>query len=547
MQKKVQIIGSIDFGTNGGDFNAVLDGHDSFWYGDLLFDNGTGNLNITFQNGAEYIPFGTLSENTYGAKKYVSALSLNEGGIVDLYDVNAKATWQKLGLDTTYPEIMNTDLDYLMVGDLKGNNGNFRMDMNDQDKSKTDMLYILNAKEGSGQNNIEAYSENQFANVSATNTLRFASVAAPAANVRVFKDAINIYGENLWDYQLLIGTSPYDVSDPENAVYNGSRDGLTAAQIDALMVGGMNWYIYGYNRTPSNNTVTIMDSLAVGYDLATEMDRYNKRHGEAQKLDEDSNVWVRMKRGDIGRDGGYDGKYTMGQIGYEMGNSKDNQYGIAIDYARGKANLENSLGTVENTRKGIMLYNTRTKDNGSYLDLVARFGRVDTDVKGHNNRTGTEITGDYSNNVYSLSAEYGKKMQKEGKGLFFEPQIQLQYARVGGADYRTSNGVDASIDGSNSLIGRLGFRVGKDISKDSTIYFKADVLREFTGGQDLRLASNGYGLSTSLAKRGTWYDVGIGADVRLSRATYFTCDIEKSFGGEVSKSWEVNAGVKWAF
>lgn len=562
--KTTQIIGNIDLKNSSGGYgaigtvNAVLDGKGSFWYGDVLNKSSDGNLNITLQNGAEYAPFGTYSKNKYGAKKYVNSFTLNQGGIIDLYDSVAKAHWKEYGLYDLWPDLANVKLDYLMIGDLKGSNGTFYLDMNDTNKAKTDMLYILDSTSKATANYIQSYSEDQFQNVTSDNTLRFASVAPAAADTLIFKDSENIYGESLWDYKLLIGHAPYDLSDPENAIYNGSRDGITAALIDKLMTGGTNWFIYSVVKTPSMSALSTLNSAAAEYDVGTYLDRYNKRHGEAKFLDPDSNIWVRLQRGAMGRENAYDGNYTMEEIGYEGGKGH-NHYGVAFEYMNGKVTLSQADGTTESTRKSFMLYDTITKEDGTYLDLVGRLGRVSNDLSAMNTNTGTPIKGDYSTNSYSLSAEYGRKFQKKNDNTFFEPQIQLQYAHLGDVDYTTSSGIGVHLDGAKSLIGRLGFRLGSNIGKDigndnasdSTIYLKADILKEFMGGQDIHLSAVRTGYTntydTSTDGRGTWYDVGIGADLKLSKKAYFTCDLERSFGGRLGKNWEANLAFKFAF
>jgi outer membrane autotransporter protein len=557
--KTTQVIGNIDFKEyDNGTVNAVLDGSKSFWYGDVLNETSDAHMNITLQNGAEYIPFGVYSENIHGAKKYVNSFTLNKGGIINLYDSVAKAHWQEYGLADLWPDLAKVTLDYLMIGDLKGSDGAFYLDMNDKDKSKTDMIYILNSTAKSNANFVQSYSEDQFQNISADNTLRFASVAAAAADTAIFKDSENIYGESLWDYNLRIGHTPYDLGDPENAIYNGSRDGITAAQLDNLLKGGTNWFIYSFVKTPSMSTLSTLNSAAAEYDVGTYLDRYNKRHGEAKFLDPDSNIWVRLQRGAMARENDYDGNYTMGEIGYEAGKG-NNHYGVAFEYMSGKATLAKANGTVENTRKSLMLYDTMTKDDGTYLDLVGRLGRVSDDLSAVNTNTGVPVKGDYSISAYSFSAEYGRKFQKKDSKDFFEPQVQLQYAYLGDVDYTTSNGINAHQDGAKSLIGRLGFRLGRNIGKDlgnenasdSTIYLKADILREFMGGQDIHLsaARTGYTQTydTTTEARGTWYDVGIGTDLKLSKKAYFTCDLERSFGGRLGKNWEANFAFKFAF
>jgi outer membrane autotransporter protein len=560
----LQVVGVIDMteDTNpsaavGGTLNAVFSGSDSYWYGDEINVNGDGNLNVTFKDGAVYMPFGTIKDvgyevdgvyypsNQYNAKKFLSSLTLETGGIVDLFDEDAQARWDELGLDTRYTALKQAKLDYLMIEDLKGSDGTFRLDMNDLDKAHTDMIYVLSSTEGAGQHNVEAYNDNNFGNISADNTLRFATVAASAADKLIFKDKMNIYGNTLWDYNVLIGHSPYDVNDPENAIYNGSRDGLTADQINELMAGGMNWYIYSLTRTPSDHARVVMDGVDAGYDLATQLDRYNKRHGEAQFLDPASPVWVRMQRGDMGRDGGYDGRYTMGQLGAEFGKD-DNHYGLALDYMDATSSPTRHNGNIDTNRKGILLYDTLTWKDGSYLDLTARYGKLNNDVHGYNH-TGARLNGDYTQHFWSLGAEYGKKMQAAGRSFFWEPQAQLQYTRLQGTSFTTDTDFATHIDDANSLIGRLGFRVGSDIRNKGSVYFKADILREFTGGADYAIRAGNVFLQDEAEQRGTWYDVGVGADLRLSRYASLTCDFERSFGGELGKNWEANLGFKCAF
>lgn len=560
---KLQVVGIIDMTEDddpatakGGTLNAVFSGSDSYWYGDEINVNGTGKLNVTFRDGAVYMPFGTVKDvgysapyypsNPYGAKKYVSSLTLEDGGIVDLFDEDAQTRWEAVGLEERYKALKTAQLDYLLIDDLKGQNGVFRLDMNDRDKSQTDMIYILDSTEGTGLHHIEAYNDNNFGAVSYDNPLRFATVAAPAADKLIFRDKMNIYGNSLWDYNVQIGHSPYDVNDPENAIYNGSRDGLTADQINQLMAGGMNWFIYGMERTPSDNARIVMDGMDAGYDLATLPDRYNKRHGEARFLDPESPVWVRLRRGDLGRDSGYDGNYWSGQMGLESGH-EGNHYGFAAERLEGKSYLTRQNGRLETTRKGLMLYDTLTWKDDSYLDLVACYDKLDYDLNGHNRHTGKRVAGDFSQHTYTLSAEYGKKFRTGGQGIFWEPQAQLQYTRLSGSDFRTSNGFTVQADSADSLIGRLGFRVGRDFGSRGTVYAKADVLREFTGGQDYRIRSYDSSLKDSVDKRGTWYDLGLGADFALSRAASLTCDLERSFGGDVGNNWEVNLGAKWGF
>ena len=60
-------------------------------------------------------------------------------------------------------------------------------------------------------------------------------------------------------------------------------------------------------------------------------------------------------------------------------------------------------------------------------------------------------------------------------------------------------------------------------------------------------AANGETMSASREYGDSWFEVGLGANIHLSKASYFYGDIERSFGGDIEKKWQINAGVRFAF
>lgn len=217
---KVNVVGSMDvsaFGT----INATFSGQNSYWYGDEK--NTVGNLNLTFKDGEEWGYFG--GDTHYAQGKGVSALTLESGGIVNMYDDYLNKKLDDYGINVAFPSIANIKHDYVYIGDLKGQDGIFQLDLNSTDKSQSDMIYILDSTAGTGIHSIQAYANDSFAGIDADNTLRFATVGAAAADKISFKDSENIYGKSLWDYKLLIGSEDYDINDPENALYNDKANG----------------------------------------------------------------------------------------------------------------------------------------------------------------------------------------------------------------------------------------------------------------------------------------------------------------------------------
>ena len=139
-----------------------------------------------------------------------------------------------------------------------------------------------------------------------------------------------------------------------------------------------------------------------------------------------------------------------------------------------------------------------------------------------------------------------------GKNWYVEPQAQLQFAHVTSADYVTSQNTKLELDGVNSLIGRLGFRLGKNYGTDKkgTVYLKADVLHEFLGDQEIRAldrTTDNRWSGLSFENKGTWYDVGFGFAAETGRNSYMYMDFEKSFGNGNEDTYQINAGVQWSF
>ncbi|MBQ7317595.1 MAG: autotransporter outer membrane beta-barrel domain-containing protein, partial [Phascolarctobacterium sp.] len=154
--------------------------------------------------------------------------------------------------------------------------------------------------------------------------------------------------------------------------------------------------------------------------------------------------------------------------------------------------------------------------------------------------------GEYDTNGMSVSAEFGKRIQ-QGKGLWIEPQVELTYGTVDSATVKFADGSVANYGDMDSLIGRVGFRLGKDIERGN-VYARASYLYDFDGESETAF-SNGTVSGKPIEEDfgGGWWEVGVGANINLSKATYIYADVEKTFGGEVDTNWQWNLGVRYSF
>jgi len=263
----------------------------------------------------------------------------------------------------------------------------------------------------------------------------------------------------------------------------------------------------------------------------------NKRLGELRNANGDLGVWVRMVGGeDEFKSVEYD--YTQYQLGYDEKLSVDPSWtvGVALSYTDGESKFTDGSG--ENTHKGLSVYGSKLNDDGSFIDLIAKYSRLEHDLISNSDK------GDYSTNGYSVSAEYGKRFQ-QGKGLWIEPQVELTYGKVKSAEYKLGDKT-VSQDAMESLVGRVGFSLGKDI-KQGNVYARASYLYDFEGETNMAFANSGARREFKYDLGGGWWEIGVGANINLSKATYIYADVEKTFGGEVDTNWQWNLGVRYSF
>lgn len=578
---------NVDLGNGGvlngraddyGDAGVVTNGHGSEYFNPAFSSTvySGGQVNLTMGDNSRWNVTGQswiTSIKTSDAEE-----TAENNHIIDLVHTNTD---------------LNNKAHALTVYEFDGN-ATFNMSLA-ADRDVSDMLYIKNA-DGSYVVNVanavtydDMYADRGDGNV--FDGLRFATVGEGSnATFRAIT-----YDGGINNVEYLVDTDSYDGNE-ENEHYNGNdlneykpgdntideffkNEGtpgadvttnsimMLAAEDDAAADGTVdsvteanevtNFKLVGVKSTDlSDGGKTVLNMSRANYSNAIYMDRLNKRLGEARYIngEDDQGMWVRIRHDRIGKTDAYRSQNTMYELGYDEKQECDNgmrRVGFAIDYMHGDTGYNDIAGKGEIDRYGLWLYDTWMGDKGHYADYVAKWGHLKNDFGIYAPTTGEEITGDYSNNVFSISAEYGRK-KDIGSDWYFEPQAQLQLARVTGADYVTSQGTKVSVDGINSLIGRAGFRLGKDFGeeKQSTVYIKADVLHEFLGDQDIRAldaTTNGNWSTISYENEGTWYDVGIGFAAMMSKNSYAFLDLEKSFGHDNDETYQINAGMQWTF
>lgn len=288
----------------------------------------------------------------------------------------------------------------------------------------------------------------------------------------------------------------------------------------------------------SNQAVSSMTNLSL-MTWRQENNDMNKRLGEVRASEGNQGVWARMARGQskYGQQG-IKNQYNYYQLGYDSKISDDWILGGAFTYTDGDSSYTNGSGTNKHT--GFAVYGSNLRDDGSFIDLIAKYAHMKNDF----DVNGGVGSGDYSTNGLSFSAEYGKRFQQEG--YWIEPQAELTYGRVSSADFTTKRGAKVHQDSMDSLVGRLGFSLGKDI-KQGNVYVRASYLYDFQGDTSVTMSKGGAATSFKTDLGGGWWEFGVGTNLNLGHDTHFYLDVETTAGGDVDTPWQWNAGVRYSF
>lgn len=523
---------SLDIGNNSlitgniNDYSYLADLNNQ----NLKQENLAGNISIDFNNKSRW--------NVVG-QSFISKINTKENNIIDMVGYNTENKPHSL-----------------MVKEFNGDS-NFVMNLNGN-RQNTDMVYL---NSGTGNYNVilvNAVTKNDIGQ----NGLRFATVGDK--NKQVFKNAV-AYNDGFFNIKYQIASEDYDVNNGENTLYNNgdNSDLLTENRPGNDIINN----IFGNNedavnyklvnieeKTLSNAGKTILNMTKANYDVAVFMGRLDKRMGDVHYLNKnDDGIWFRLRHDRIEKDLGYTVDGNMYELGYDKLFLRDDgqeRLGLAFDYMKGSTYYDDIAGKGNNSRKGIWLYDTWIGDDGHYSDYILKWGHLENDFEVFDTEKLNLIKGNYDNDVFSASAEYGY-MKNLKNDWYITPQVQLQLAKVTGADYTTNQNTNVHVDAIDSIIGRAGFKLGKNFgdNKKNTFYLKADVLREFLGEQFVSVkdvtSDNEY-VGFKYDHSGYWYDVGFGFNIETKKDSYAFLDVERRFGNGNKNSYQINGGFYWA-
>lgn len=535
----VQIYGNLD--AKAGTIRIGFSGKDSYWYGAgvglINYDEATqtygsvlddSRLQVMLADGAKWVPDimlrGKDAQGLDTRSNYLSAITLDKGGIIDTHAYN---------VHTGDTDTVNN----LVLYNLKSNEGTVVMDASG---AKVNSTYrnagtdFFTIKDGSGLVYVQPADVSALKGVSPDNPVRFADATKDITFKAITKTS-DISDGALFDYTPVID---------KNVVS------------DRFGTNGNDWYFVDYSENPTDNVkVPVAAASAVHGDLLSHrnIDTLNQRLGELRDYsDTEDGVWFRMKSGETESDkyGHYNYRWNFYQLGYDrtVADHQNGKWHIGGAFHSAMGDVDYHHGDGDMRSYGGSLYAGWAGSKGHYMDYVLSYSHYNNKYNIYHDGM-KAADADYSDHAWMFSAEYGRKFDMGGQ-WFIEPQSQLVYGKSGGSDYTLSNGVKAHDDGEDSLIGRLGFRLGKSFAtpkgqEPNQIYLKFNALHEFSGDWDMALWGTDASYYQHCDGGDTWYTFGLGGKVSLTDNAVFYGDVEKSFGGDVTTKWQFNAGLRF--
>lgn len=458
-------------------------------------------------------------------------LTLANGALWDMTDSSTVTT-----LDHSSSGIVNMaynpSLQRLDVGTYTGKDGIFRMksDLNDletKDKLHADKVNINNAEEGS-TGFIQVHDQSFLTGHEVTGT-KYQLLITDKSGKATFS-GLTLDDGGLWDVTPTIQNGQY------------VHDVMGVADADAKQ-----WYLTKLEKKVNKDTIPLMKAADNSYALyRLDIDSLRKRMGDLRfrNMKDDSGLWARDFHGAY-EGQGTDSRYNGFQLGYDYAANEKSLYGFFAE--RTISNPKYSYGSSKDHGLSGGLYGTWFGDSGVYTDVVAKWGRNDTEL---HTRGGWPDSANYRTRSESLSVEWGKTFTRDD-GLFLEPEAQMVFGRLGSKDYTTSRGRTVHMGSYDSAIGRLGLLLGKRVTEGDhpyDYYLKFSLLHEFGGERNFHLAApDGETMDYSEDYRDTWQEAGFGGTWHINGNTSIYADAERSFGGSWHKKWQWNLGINWQF
>ena len=299
-----------------------------------------------------------------------------------------------------------------------------------------------------------------------------------------------------------------------------------------------------YSGPSSLITSTTDLALMNGLVWRSQLTNLSDRMGTLRTMPQAAGAWARYNNGRLdGRGLEYD--YSTIEVGFDAPVSSNFLVGVSFDYTIGDTDL--NAGSADNDVYTLGLYGTYYGDNGGFVDLMAKIGRIDNEYNVANS-AGSE-KGDYMMTGAIVGVEAGHRFDL-AHNMFVEPQVQLSYSWLRATDYATNIRI-VDFETIESLVARVGVMGGMKFAENrGAAYLKASYNHDFLGNVDATMhAVNGSNNSAKISDEldDNWAEVSLGVSYSVTDTLNTFLDVGTGFGGDIDQKWRINFGARYAF
>ena len=299
-----------------------------------------------------------------------------------------------------------------------------------------------------------------------------------------------------------------------------------------------------YSGPSSLITSTTDLALMNGLVWRSQLTNLSDRMGTLRTMPQAAGAWARYNNGRLdGRGLEYD--YSTIEVGFDAPVSSNFLVGVSFDYTIGDTDL--NAGSADNDVYTLGLYGTYYGDNGGFVDLMAKIGRIDNEYNVANS-AGAE-KGDYMMTGAIVGVEAGHRFDL-AHNMFVEPQVQLSYSWLRATDYAT-NIRSVDFETIESLVARVGVMGGMKFAENrGAAYLKASYNHDFLGNVDATMhAVNGSNNSAKISDEldDNWAEVSLGVSYSVTDTLNTFLDVGTGFSGDIDQKWRINFGARYAF
>ncbi|GFM91531.1 MULTISPECIES: autotransporter outer membrane beta-barrel domain-containing protein [Pseudomonas] len=314
---------------------------------------------------------------------------------------------------------------------------------------------------------------------------------------------------------------------------------------------GNDWFIVGSNKTISPSTSAALALFnAAPVIWMSELSTLRSRMGEVRASGQGGG-WMRAYGNRFNATTSDGVEYQHKHQGLSLGADAPLEVshgqlllGVMGGYSTSDLDLNRgTTGKVSSYYVGA--YGTWLLDDGYYLDGVLKFNsfRNKSDVAMSD---ASKAKGDYTNTGVGASVEFGRHIAL-ADDYFLEPFAQLASVVIQGDQYRMDNGLQAKNSDTQSVLGKVGSSVGRNIAlRDGGVlqpYLRVAVAQEFSRSNDVKVNDSRFDNNLF----GSRAELGAGVSVSLSERLQLHTDFDYMKGKHVEQPWGANVGLRLSF